>query len=310
MKQYYRIMPGRRCAAAEEFFAGGFIGIGFGIDQDLSRQLPDEWREFNKTWVPVLQSKSPGKTKISAGLASGMVWTVCKGLRPGDVVLVPDGSGTYHVGEVVGEYYFVPNQGLPHRRKVRWLEQTIARTDMSDALQRSTGSMGTTSDITQHAEEIERLLGHAPTPGLPTSMVAAEVEDPVAFAMEKHLEDFLVANWSQTLLAKEWDIYEEEGEPVGQQYVTDAGTIDVLAISKDRKRLLVVELKRGRASDAVVGQVLRYVGYVREQVAETDQQVEGAIIALDEDKKMRWALLAVPNISFYRYEISFKLMKG
>ena len=31
---------------------------------------------------------------------------------------------------------------------------------------------------------------------------------------EKHLEDFLVANWSQTELAAEYDIFEEEGELV------------------------------------------------------------------------------------------------
>lgn len=58
----------------------------------------------------------------------------------------------------------------------------------------------------------------------------------------------------------------------------------------------MVELKRGRASDVVVGQILRYMGYVKEQIAESHQTVEGAIIALDDDKKLRWALLAVPNI--------------
>jgi restriction system protein len=127
--------------------------------------------------------------------------------------------------------------------------------------------------------------------------------------MEKHLEAFLVANWSQTDLSKDFSIYEEDGEPVGQQYATDAGPIDVLAISKDRKRLLVVELKRGRATDAVVGQVLRYMGYVKEQIAEADQIVEGAIIALEDDQKLRWALTVVPSITFYRYQINFKLVK-
>jgi|GEM_PF-3753547 len=29
----------------------------------------------------------------------------------------------------------------------------------------------------------------------------------------------------------------------------------------------------------------------------------------DDDQKLRWALLAVPNISFYRYQMSFKLIK-
>jgi restriction system protein len=72
----------------------------------------------------------------------------------------------------------------------------------------------------------------------------------------------------------------------------------------------VVELKRGRASDVVVGQALRYMGFVKEQLAEDDQTVEGAIIALDDDQKMRWALISVPSISFYRYQVSFKLLKG
>ena len=128
--------------------------------------------------------------------------------------------------------------------------------------------------------------------------------------MEKHLEAFLVTNWDQTILSKDFSIFEEDGESVGQQYATDAGPIDVLAISKDKKRLLVVELKRGRASDAVVGQVLRYMGFVKDQIAESNQTVEGVIIALEDDQKMRWALMSVPSISFYRYQVSFKLVKA
>ncbi|MCA1371342.1 DUF91 domain-containing protein [Bradyrhizobium sp. BRP14] len=127
--------------------------------------------------------------------------------------------------------------------------------------------------------------------------------------MEKHLEAFLVANWNQTELATTFSIFEEDGEKVGQQYETDAGPIDILAVSKDKKRLLVVELKRGRASDVVVGQVLRYMGYVKSEIAEPDQIVEGAIIALEDDRKPRWALASVPHESFYRYEIRFKLVK-
>jgi restriction system protein len=72
----------------------------------------------------------------------------------------------------------------------------------------------------------------------------------------------------------------------------------------------VVELKRGRASDVVVGQVLRYMGYVKEEIAEDDQTVEGVVIALDDDQRLRWALSSVPAISFYRYEVSFKLVRG
>ena len=43
------------------------------------------------------------------------------------------------------------------------------------------------------------------------------VEDPSVFALEKHLEDFLVENWASTELGREYDIFEEDGEAAGQQ---------------------------------------------------------------------------------------------
>ena len=107
----------------------------------------------------------------------------------------------------------------------------------------------------------------------------ASIENPSVFALEKHLEDFLVQNWHHTDLGKHYDIFEEEGEIVGQQYPSDTGPIDILAISKDKKELLVVELKKGRASDVVVGQIQRYMGYVKEELAESNQSVRGVIIA-------------------------------
>jgi restriction system protein len=309
MKNYYRVMLGRKSIHAADCFSGSFIGTDFGINVDLSRKLPEEWREFNKQFIPIFLASHPDKTKIGAGLACGALWTVSKGIKRGDIVLCPDGTGSYRVGEVIGDYYFVAGQVLPHRRKVRWLETIIARSSMSESLQNSTGSIGTVSDVSVYHEEIEHLLGESSMP-IPIISGDPDIEDPVAFAMEKHLEAFLAANWNQTILSKDFLIYEEEGEPVGQQYATDAGTIDILAISKDKKRLLVVELKRGRATDVVVGQVLRYMGYVKELIAEDNQTVEGVIIALEDDQKMRWALASVPSISFYRYQVTFKLVKG
>ena len=231
-----------------------------------------------------------------------------KGIQNGDMVLCPNGSGTYFVGEVVSDYFYVPGQPLPHRRSVNWLAQTILRDDMSDALKNSTGSIGTVSTITPHAVEIEKLLGvQLNDPVLVAS--DPDVEDAAAFAMEKHLEDFLVKNWAQTELGKDYDIYAEDGEPVGQQYPTDTGPMDLLAVKKDKSELLVVELKRGKASDVVVGQVLRYMGFVKEDLAESHQAVRGAIIALEDDLRIRRALAVTPSIQFFRYQISFKLVK-
>src|ERR1035437_4585227 len=103
--------------------------------------------------------------------------------------------------------------------------------------------------------------------------------------------------------------YEEDGEK-GQQYQTDTGPLDILAISKDKKRLLVVELKKGRPSDAVVGQTLRYMSFVQDELAEDGQSVTGVIIAHEDDQRIRRALSMTPNIAFYRYQVSFKLAKA
>jgi restriction system protein len=311
MKSYYRVMLGRRSVHARECFDGGFTGTHFDIHQDLTGKLPDTWRPFNAAFVPVFLQIHPDKSKVAAGLACGAIWTVSKGLRPGDIILSPDGSGRYRLGEIEGEYWYADGQILPHRRNVRWLDVYIDRAAMSDALKGSTGSIGTVSNITSHAEEIEALIGGMPAPtAVPVMTSEGLVEDPVAFGMEKHLEDFLVANWSQTELGRDFDIFTDDGELVGQQYPTDTGNLDILAISKDRKRLLVVELKKGRASDAVVGQILRYMGFVQEELAEQGQTVEGVVIALDDDHRIRRALAMVPSVGFFRYKVSFQLIRA
>ena len=276
-------------------------------DLDLTGKLPEKWKHFNEKFIPIYLKKFPEKTKVTAGLACGALWTVSKGVQQGDIVLCPNGDGSYLVGEVIDGYAYRPRQILPHRRGVRWFTKTIARSEMSQALRNSTGSIGTVSTVTKFGEEIERLIsGLAP----PTILSTDEsIEDPSEFALEEHLEEFLVENWAQTELGKRYDIYEEDGKPIGRQYPSDTGPMDILAVSKDRKELLVVELKKGRASDHVVGQVQRYMGFVLEELAEDGQIVRGVIIALEEDARIKRALAVAQNIEFYRYQVSFKLLK-
>jgi len=308
VKNYYRVMLGKQSIHAQACFAGNFIGADLGIAQDLTGHLPDDWRTFNAEFRPVWLQGHPGKSKISAGLSCGFLWTVSKGIAIGDFVLCPDGSGSYRVGEVTGDYTYAEGQILPHRRAVTWLSKVIEKSAMSEALRNSAGSIGTVSDISGYHDEIEALLGS--TALLPIVSTDPTIEDPSAFALEKHLEDFLVENWAQTELGTKYDIFTEDGEQVGKQYQTDAGIIDILAISKDKKELLVIELKKGKTSDVVIGQTLRYMGFATEMLAEADQKVRGMVIALKDDPKIQWALKALPTVDFYRYQIDFKLVKS
>lgn len=308
MRNYYRIMLGAKSMHATECYQNNFIGAGFDINEDLTKKLPDNWREFNLQFIPVWMNMHPGKSKIAAGLSCGYLWTISKGINIGDILLCPTGEGAYYVGEVSSGYFYVPNTSLQHRRSVKWYPVLIERSAMSEALRNSTGSIGTVSNISKHSEEIERLIGGNKPPSIIST--DATVEDPSVFALERHLEDFLVANWKQTELGKNYDIYEEDGELVGKQYETDTGPIDILAISKDKKQLLVVELKKGRVSDNVVGQIQRYMGYVKEELAEENQKVMGVIIGLEDDIRIKRALSVTQNIEFYKYQVSFKLFKS
>lgn len=308
MRGYYRIMLGAKSVYADECVKGNFMGCNFDLNIDLTNQLPDNWREFNLKFIPIWLKNHSGKSKISAGLACGALWTIAKGIKKGDIIISPNGQGSYYIGEVLDNYSYHPGSILPHRRTVKWFSNTIERTSMSDALRHSTGSVGTMGNITKYADEIEKLI----TGVKPATIISTDesIEDPSEFALEKHLEDFLVLNWKQTELGKHYDIFEEDGEVVGQQYQSDTGPIDILAISKDKKTLLVVELKKGRVSDNVVGQIQRYMGYVVEELADENQKVKGVIIGLEDDLRIRRALSVTNNIEFYRYQVSFKLFKG
>lgn len=304
---YNRIMLGKAGCHADKCRAEGFVGVDFLSDVDLTASLCDDWHDFNREFIPVWLRSNPGKSKVAAGLACGNLWTVCRGLQADDVVLAPNGRGEYYVGRIVGNYYYKPGEPLAHRRKVEWSESTICRSDMSQALQRSTGSIGTCCDVSSYGEELEQLIRREG----PTVLWAStsDVEEPSEFALEKHLEDFLVKNWKHTALGKKYDIFEEDGELVGQQYPSDTGPIDILAISKDKRTMLVIELKRGRTSDVVLGQIQRYMGYVQEELLESGQTVRGLIIGLDADARLRRALRVCPNIEFNRYQIDFKLIR-
>lgn len=307
MKSYYRVMLGRNSINADECFKGSFIGANFGIRQDLSEELPERWQDFNKKFRSVWLKINPEKSKVAAGLACGSLYTVSKGINEGDIVICPDGHGAYWAGEVTGPYSYQPEEILPHRRTVHWYDKKIARELMSDALRNST-VRGTVVNITKHTDEIELFIKGQARPAL----IATDdtIEDPSAFALEKHLEEFLIENWKNTLLGKDYDIFEDDGELIGQQYQSDTGPMDILAISKDKKVLLVVELKKGRASDVVVGQILRYMGYVLDELAEQNQTVKGIIIALEDDLRIRRALKVTRNIEFFRYKVRFELTKG
>lgn len=133
--------------------------------------------------------------------------------------------------------------------------------------------------------------------------------DKVSFFLERHLQDFLHDNWERTTLGQDWDILNEDGD-TGYEYVTPVGRIDLLARAKDGSGWLVIELKKGKSSDIVVGQVLRYMGWVRAHLAQNGEPVRGMIISAEHDTKLVYAVSATSDLSYMAYEVEFRLKDG
>lgn len=121
---------------------------------------------------------------------------------------------------------------------------------------------------------------------------------------EKTLEDNLEANLS--IIS---NVVGRKLKLVGRQYETTVGPIDLLAQDKENQQYIVIELKKGRTADKVYGQISRYMGWVRKNLA-GGSAVAGVIVAEKIDAKLRAAVDAHDtDVSLVKYSsrISAKL---
>jgi hypothetical protein len=137
-------------------------------------------------------------------------------------------------------------------------------------------------------------------------VVSRETEDPALFYMESQLEDFLIENWDRTELGKKYELIEEDGEIVSQQYSTGIGKIDILAQDRKTKQLVVIELKKNQTSDDTVGQLTRYMGFLEEHKTKGNP-TKGIIIASKYDERLYYALKKVRDVEVYLYRVDFHL---
>lgn len=309
MTSYYKVMLGKGSQFAAQALQGGFIGMDDASGQNLAPLLALTELEFRQQVRPGLEATNPSSSKGTITQYATTLWRIAQGIQEGDVILSPDGTpgpGQLRVGEVTGAYHYLSGELLPHRRTVQWHPEPIKRADMSQALKNSSGGITTIIDLTEYGPEIVALAGLSTAGG--GAVAASTPGHNPSISVEKVLENFLVTNWAYTELGPHYDLYRDDnGDLIGQQFQTATGPIDILAVKKDKSELLVVELKRGKATDTVVGQIQRYMGYIKKEVAEPGQQVRGLIIALEDDPKLQYALEVAPNISFYTYKISFNL---
>jgi len=127
------------------------------------------------------------------------------------------------------------------------------------------------------------------------------------FALEAHLEEFIDRNWKNINFNAELVKYEIDDQS-GRQFPAGTWSIDFLCIDKANDDFVVIELKRGRTSDSAVGQVLRYMGWVTENLAKPGQKVRGIIISQEVDDALKYTVKGLSNVSILTYKVDFKLL--
>ena len=127
------------------------------------------------------------------------------------------------------------------------------------------------------------------------------------FHLEADLENFLVATWDNIKEFDNLQIYKSEKGRIGKQYPTETGPIDILCVDKTNNDFVVFELKKDKPTDRVVGQIKRYMGYVKEKLAKDGQNVRGIIIAFEKDDKLKYALKTITDVKLMTYSIKIQL---
>jgi restriction system protein len=274
--------------------ANSLISIGWSQAGDVSKMSRDELsRTVAATWPEV----RPG----TRGLYCNMLWSFYHEIVPGDIVLARRGRKVLAgVGRVTQSAVYAPGRdaAIDHANflGVEWQGQPRDKAfpDMVFPMYTLKGI----SDV-EYRSFVDDRIAVAALPE-PTEEV-----DQYAFVLEKYLEDFIVTNFSGIFKGR-LKIY-KEAEADGQQYSTDIGFIDILAIEESSASFVVIELKKGQPSDQVVGQILRYMGWVKENLCKDGQGVKGLVICRDPDQKLSYALSMTNNIELRYYKVAFTL---
>jgi len=127
------------------------------------------------------------------------------------------------------------------------------------------------------------------------------------FAYESHLRDYLKNNLS--VIEPGLKLYrdEEDNTIVGVEFDAGGRRIDILAVDKD-DNYVIIELKVSKGHEKVIGQILRYRGWVRKNLA-SDKIIRGIIIAKNITEDLKLAASETKDIELFEYDLKIDLRK-
>lgn len=130
--------------------------------------------------------------------------------------------------------------------------------------------------------------------------------DPASFALESQLRDFIADNLPRLSVGSaRLKLFQDPSGRTGIEYPTDVGPIDILAVDASGQ-FYVFELKLERGPDRALGQLARYMGWVRLRLSPS-RPVVGVIVASSIGDKLRYAAAVMPDVRLLEYEVQFQL---
>jgi endonuclease len=163
-----------------------------------------------------------------------------------------------------------------------WEKNTDSEPFYLDKSKTSTAGESLESDVTNDVEEVS--------------------EGSQEFAFERDLRNYLSKNLAS--IEQGLKVYQDE-EFSGVEFPVGGRFIDILAV--DTKGVyVVVELKVSRGHERVIGQILRYMAWVKKHIA-AGKNVRGIIVANEVSEDLQLAASLVPGLELFEYAISMKL---
>lgn len=231
----------------------------------------------------------PDRPAQTQKLIANMLWAFYHEICPGDYVIARRGRKMLAgAGKVVRSAAYAPGKN-PHMEHPGFLEVAWQDEPRDKGFDTIVFPMHTLAEITE--EKFKTII---------------DFEDPNEFVLEKYLEEFIVSNF-ETIFQGRLKVFVDPDGNEGQQYATEIGPIDILAREPETRAFVVIELKKGRPSDSVVGQILRYMGWVKKNLCKNGEPVKGLIICRDHGPKLSYALEMTEGIEAQYYSVSFKL---
>ena len=125
------------------------------------------------------------------------------------------------------------------------------------------------------------------------------------FLLEQDLQRYLAENLE--CIEPGLKLFEDEGIR-GIEFEAGGRRIDILAVDKSGA-FVVLELKVSKGYDRVVGQLLRYTNWIRQNLADPGQRVRGIIICRTMSEDLRLACAGIRDVELYEYKLSVAVSK-